>query len=147
VNHRLRDSCEMLYGSAGESTKALFHKGFSSFYALVTIYYTYPEPTPGRGRRPKRAEKHNKEPDFSRISSASLRFEQCYRETGDFVVCNYSGQPGLAGMSASRLANCTQQLGGLTPGIILRPTRQLLGVLSRRVGRRNFTSSRPQNRA
>src|SRR3954464_15356981 len=27
-------------------------------------------------------------------------------------------QPGLAGMSAFRLANCTQQLVGLTPGII-----------------------------
>jgi len=32
----------------------------------------------------------------------------------------------LAGMSAFRLANCTQQLVGLTPGITLRPTRQLL---------------------
>src|SRR3954469_24374740 len=28
--------------------KALIHKGFSSFYALVTNFYTYPEPTPGQ---------------------------------------------------------------------------------------------------
>src|SRR3954453_20121969 len=41
VNHRLRDSRERLYGSAGERTKALFHKGFSSVYALVTIFYTF----------------------------------------------------------------------------------------------------------
>ena len=45
MNHRLRDSRERLYGSAGEGTKALFHKGFSSVYTLVTIFYTYPEPT------------------------------------------------------------------------------------------------------
>ena len=37
----------MHYGSAGEGTKALFHKGFPSLYALVTTFYTYPEPTPG----------------------------------------------------------------------------------------------------
>ena len=85
-------------------------------------------PPPGRGRRPERAEKHGKEPDFSRISSASLQPEQCYREAGDFAAYNYCGQLGLAGMSAFRLANCTQQLGGLTPGIILRPTRHLLGA-------------------
>ena len=46
MNHRLRDSSERLYGSAGEGTKALFHKGFSSVYTLMTIFYTYPEPTP-----------------------------------------------------------------------------------------------------
>ena len=78
------------------------------------------------GRRPKHAEKHAKEPDFSRISSASLCPRQLYQETGDFAACSYCGQLGLAGMSAFRLANCTQQLGGLTPGIILRPTRHLL---------------------
>jgi hypothetical protein len=31
----------------------------------------------------------------------------------------------LAGMSAFLLANCTQQLGALTPGITSRATRQL----------------------
>jgi len=40
----------MLYGSADEDTKALLRKVFSSFYALVTIFYTYPEPTPVPGR-------------------------------------------------------------------------------------------------
>ena len=81
---------------------------------------------PIRGRRPKRTKKYAKEPDFSRISRASWKLGQCCRETGDFAAYNYCGQPGLAGTSASRLANCTQQLGALTPGIILRPTRQLL---------------------
>jgi hypothetical protein len=51
VNYRRRGGRGRLYGSAGEGTKALFHKGFSSFYALVTIFYTYPEPTPDLGRR------------------------------------------------------------------------------------------------
>jgi hypothetical protein len=46
VNYRRRGGRGRLYGSAGEGTKTLFHKGFSSFYALVTTYYTYPEPTP-----------------------------------------------------------------------------------------------------
>ncbi len=31
---------------ASDSAKVLFYKGFSSRYALVTTYYTYPEPTP-----------------------------------------------------------------------------------------------------
>jgi hypothetical protein len=43
------------------------------------------------GRRPKRAEKHAKEPDFSRISRASLWLGQRYREAGDFAACNYCG--------------------------------------------------------
>jgi hypothetical protein len=85
-----------------------------------------PRPSAPWGRRPKRAEKHAKEPDFSRISSVSLWFEQRYREAGDFAACNYCGQPGLAEMSAFLLANCTQQLVGLTPGITLRAARQFL---------------------
>src|SRR4051812_717759 len=34
-------------------------------------------------------------------------------------------QPAMAGMSAFLLANCTQQLEGLTPGVTLRTTCQL----------------------
>jgi hypothetical protein len=31
---------------AGDDAKVLFYNGFSYRYALVTTYYTYPEPTP-----------------------------------------------------------------------------------------------------
>jgi hypothetical protein len=77
------------------------------------------------GGRPNREEKHAKEPDFSRRSSASLWVRQCCREDSGFAACNYCGQLGLAGMLVLLLANCTQQLAGLTPGITLRATRQL----------------------
>ena len=62
---------------------------------------------PTRGGRPKLAEKHAKEPDFSRISSASLRLEPCCQESGDFAARSHRGQLGLAEMSAFLLANST----------------------------------------
>jgi len=46
VNRQLCDGRGSPWRTAGDDAKMLFYKGFSFRYALVTAYYTYPEPTP-----------------------------------------------------------------------------------------------------
>ena len=51
MNCRLCDGRGSPWRTAGDDAKALFYKGFSFRYALVTTYYTYPEPTPNWAAR------------------------------------------------------------------------------------------------
>src|SRR3954469_3887313 len=46
MNYRLCDDLGGPYRTAGDDAKVLFCNGLSYRYALVTTYYTYPEPTP-----------------------------------------------------------------------------------------------------